>query len=184
MSSDRPREREQKFSGVELEALRERLTELEAERVSSASFEDNWVLDKGDALGASGRLLLLRVDSQGALLTLKGPVFENGSEKAMPGELQTSVGDAEQMRALLEALGYRVVRRYQKVREEWRLGGVVISLDHTPIGDFVEFEGDGGETVARRCGFDAGRAERRSYLELYEEYKKEHPEAPPEMVFP
>ena len=52
-------------------------------------------------------------------------------------------------------------------------GGVTIALDHTPIGDFAEFEGDGAETVAKRCGFDPDKAERRSYLRLYEEYLKQ-----------
>ena len=37
--------------------------------------------------------------------------------------------------------------------------------------------------MAKRCGFDADKAERRSYLRLYDDYLKEHPDAPPEMVF-
>jgi hypothetical protein len=37
--------------------------------------------------------------------------------------------------------------------------------------------------VAKRCGFDPDKAERRSYLRLYEDYLKSHPAAPPEMVF-
>jgi adenylate cyclase class IV len=81
-------------------------------------------------------------------------------------------------------LGYTVVRRYQKMREVWHLGGVVIALDHTPIGDFAEFEGEGAERVAHRCGFSPETAERRSYLRLYDEYLKEHPGAPVDMVFP
>src|SRR5439155_8838237 len=39
-------EREIKFPGVELDKLRGRLAELEAERVGPAAFEDNWILDK------------------------------------------------------------------------------------------------------------------------------------------
>jgi adenylate cyclase class 2 len=176
-------ERELKFAGVELESLRERLLELEAERRGPAAFEDNWVFDDANGLFAAGCLLRLRVDGQGAQLTYKGAArFEGGTK--IRRELQTRVKDAEQMRALLESLGYRVRARYQKVREEWRLGGVVISLDHTPIGDFVEFEGEGGEKVATRCGFAPEEAERRSYLQLYADHLKEHPEAPEDMVFP
>ncbi|HKI87263.1 MAG TPA: hypothetical protein VKA53_11030, partial [Thermoanaerobaculia bacterium] len=66
----------------------------------------------------------------------------------------------------------------------WRLGGVVVALDKTPIGDFVEFEGEGADKLARRCSLDPEIAERRSYLRLYEEYREQHPEAPDEMVFP
>jgi hypothetical protein len=76
------------------------------------------------------------------------------------------------------------VTRYQKYREEWRLGALTVALDHTPVGDFVEFEGGGAEKVATRCGFALADAERRSYLRLYRDHRAEHPDAPPDMVFP
>jgi predicted adenylyl cyclase CyaB len=175
-------EREIKFPGVELDALRERLSELEAERLRPAAFEDNWILDRKGELLSAGRILRLRTDGQRSRLTFKGPMRLEGNMKVRE-EREIEVGDADEARALFENLGYGVVRRYQKMREEWQLGGVTIALDHTPIGDFAEFEGDGAETVARRCGLDPEKGERRSYLRLYEEYLKEHPEAPPEMVF-
>jgi len=55
-------------------------------------------------------------------------------------EHEIGIESADEARSLFEKLGYAVVRRYQKVREEWQLGGVTIALDHTPIGDFAEFE--------------------------------------------
>jgi predicted adenylyl cyclase CyaB len=183
MGEENSYEREYKFSGVELEGLRERLAELEAERSGPAAFEDNWVFDRDGELRSSGCVLRLRVDAGGAQLTFKGPArFEGGLKVRL--EHETRLEDSDQMRSLLEALGYGVVRRYQKMREEWRLGGVTISLDRLPIGDFAEFEGDGCERVARRCGFEPEAAEKRSYLQLYEEFKEENPDAPPDMVFP
>ena len=175
-------ERELKFRGAELEKLRERLIELEAERVGPGAFEDNWVLDRDGELLSSGRILRLRTDGGRARLTLKGPMRLEGNVKVRE-EREVGVENAEEAKALFENLGYRVARRYQKVREEWHLGGVTIALDHTPIGDFAEFEGDGAETVAKRCGFDPQKAERRSYLRLYEDHLKVHPDSPPEMVF-
>jgi predicted adenylyl cyclase CyaB len=175
-------EREVKFAGVELDRLRQRLAELEAERSASPTFEDNWVLDRDGELQAGGCLLRLRDDGRGAALTFKGPARFEGRVKVRT-EHETRVDDAEGTRALLEALGFQAVRRYQKVREEWQLGGVTIALDHTPIGDFAEFEGEGAETVARRCGFDLDASERRTYLRLYEDYRSRHPQAPADMVF-
>jgi len=175
-------EKELKFPGVELDGLRERLIELEAERVGPSSFEDNWILDRNNELLSTGRILRLRTDAGRARLTLKGPMRLEGNLKVRE-EHEVTIETADAARALLEGLGYSVVRRYQKMREEWRLGGVTIALDHTPIGDFAEFEGDRAEVVAKRCGLDADKAERRSYLRLYEDYLKEHPDAPPEMVF-
>ncbi|HEV2846950.1 MAG TPA: class IV adenylate cyclase [Thermoanaerobaculia bacterium] len=182
MRSKDNREREIKFPRVELEKLRERLLELEAERVGPGAFEDNWILDRGEELISTGRILRLRTDGGRARLTFKGPMSLEGNVKVRE-EREVGIENAEEGMALLQNLGFTVVRRYQKVREEWHLGGVTIALDHTPIGDFAEFEGDGAETVAKRCGFDPQKSERRSYLRLYEDYLKEHPDAPPEMVF-
>ena len=175
-------EREIKFPEVDLETLRERLAELEAERLGPAAFEDNWIRDRDGERIKSGRILRLRTEGQRARLTFKGPLRIEGNMKVRE-EREVEVGAADEARSLFENLGYRVVRRYQKMREEWQLGGVTIALDHTPIGDFAEFEGDGAETVAKRCGLNPQKGEKRSYLRLYEDYLKEHPEAPPEMVF-
>ena len=182
MRSKNNLEREIKFPGAELEKLRERLLDLEAERVGPPAFEDNWILDREGELISSGRILRLRTDGGRARLTFKGPMRLEGNVKVRE-EREIEISGAEEAKALFENLGYQLVRRYQKVREEWHLGGVTIALDHTPIGDFAEFEGDGAETVAKRCGFDPDKAERRSYLRLYEDYLKKHPDAPPEMVF-
>lgn len=178
-----PVEREYKFSGVGLEELRERLADLEAERIVPSGLEDNLILDREKELLDRGRVLRLRQDRHGARLTLKGPVRLEGKMRVRT-EYEVTVDDRGTARLLFESLGYHVSRRYQKMREEWQLGGVTVALDHTPIGDFAEFEGDGAGTVARRCGLDPERAERRSYLRLYDDYLKEHPDAPPDMVFP
>jgi predicted adenylyl cyclase CyaB len=176
-------ERELKFPDVELDRLRDRLLELEAERKHAGSFEENWIFDRGDELAAAGCLLRLRKDNHGAFITFKGPPRFEGRTKVRE-ERETGVSDAEATRKLFEALGFQVVKRYQKMRESWQLGGVTIALDHTPIGDFAEFEGEGAEKVARRCDLDPETAERRSYLRLYEDHLAVHPDAPQDMVFP
>ena len=176
-------ERELKFAGASLDRLRDRLTEMAAERDGLGAFEENWVFDREAELETTGRLLRLRKDGQGAWLTYKGPLRFEGRVR-LRVENEVAVDNADAARALLEGLGYSVVSRYQKIRETWRLGGVIIALDHTPIGDFVELEGEAAERVARRLGFDPERSERRSYLRLYRDHRQEHPEAPPDMVFP
>jgi len=178
-------ERELKFPVDDLTVLRGRLLELEAERLSKSQFEDNWIFDRGDELRSLGCLLRLRLeaDGNGALLTFKGPPRYDGAVKVRQ-EDETRVEDAEAMRALLEQLGYRAVTRYQKRRETWRLGGIIVVLDHTPMGDFVEFEGDNATKLSERCGFTPEDAERRTYLDLYSDYRREHPEAPEEMLLP
>lgn len=178
-----PEERELKFACPSLEDMREQLREMDAERLAAANAEDNWIYDRNLELKDSKRLLRLRIDRKGARLTFKGvPRFEN--EVKVRLEHETEVQDFDQMHSILENLGFEVIRRYQKKREEWHLGGVTVALDHTPIGDFVEFEGDGAGAVARRFGFELDQSERLSYVELYESYRQKNPDAPPDMVFP
>ncbi len=174
-------ERELKFKVDDQQALRARLVDLGAERDSS-HFEDNFVFDREGELLDQGCVLRLREDGHGALLTFKGPPSFEGAVKVR-AEFESRVDDATGIRGLLEHLGYRVATRYQKKREEWRVGGIVVAIDNTPIGAYVEFEGEGVEKLAKRCGFEAGDAESRSYLELYADHREEHPDLPDEMVF-
>lgn len=176
-------ERELKFAGVEHDQLRDRLIELEAERVWSSVLEENWVFDRKGELAEEGCVLRLRRDPRGAWLTYKGPASYEGRTKVRV-EHETEISEPDQVRSLLESLGYEVSRRYEKRRELWRVGGVTVALDRTPIGDFAEFEGDAAEALAKRFGFDPGKAERRSYLRLYQDYLESHPDAPPDMTFP
>ena len=175
-------ERELKFRDVDHSELRVRLKELEAEQQGPPALEDNFIFDRDEELLTEKKLLRLRVDRNGCKLTYKGPARYEGKVK-IRDEHETTLGDVETGRAILGALGYVQVARYQKYREEWLLGSLVICLDHTPIGDFAEFEGEGCDRVARRCGLDPESAERRNYLRLYEDHLASHPGAELEMVF-
>jgi adenylate cyclase class 2 len=176
-------ERELKFPVPNLDELREKLIEFEAERVGPSALEDNLVFDRGGELRKAKCILRLRMESHGSRLTFKGPpTYENRVKVRVENE--TRAEDPKALHKILESLGYEVVHRYQKYREEWRLGGVVVALDHTPIGDYAEFEGDRAERVAGRCGFDAESSEQRNYLRLYEDYRASHPDAPADMIFP
>lgn len=175
-------ERELKFPSTDLDAVRSRLRRQGAELRHAASFEDNRLFDRQGELRARRQILRLRRDGRGVRLTFKGaPSFEGGIKVRTEREL--TVSDDAEAAALLEGLGYEVVRRYQKEREEWRLDGCDVALDRTPIGDFVEFEGADAAEQAKSCGFEPSAAERRSYLELWEDYRKRHPEAPADMLF-
>jgi adenylate cyclase class 2 len=178
-----PVERELKFFCADLEAFERRLASLGAECHAPRTFEDNLVFDRDGELARAGRLLRLRVDRHGARLTFKGPAtFEGGVKSRL--EREVAVSDAETTCAILEALRFRVVRRYQKRRGEWTLDGVAVAVDETPLGGFVELEGGGAVAAARRCGLEPARAERRSYLKLWEDHRAEHPGAAEDMVFP
>jgi adenylate cyclase class 2 len=113
-----------------------------AVRERARVFEDNVLYDDAaGSLRASGCVLRVREAGEEATLTFKGPkrLVEGAKSR---DEHETRVGSAAEMRAILAAAGYRSVFRYQKYRETWSLRGVEVLLDETPIGTFLEIEGE------------------------------------------
>lgn len=119
------------------------------------------------------------------LVTFKGPAQFRGALKVRE-ELEVQVDASDRALALLAALGLVPVFYYEKQRETWEVGPTTVALDCTPMGEFVELEGepDAVSALAAALGFELRNALRGSYLELWREYRKHHPEAPEHMVFP
>ena len=168
-----------------LDAVRVRLRGAGAILRRDATFEDNWVLDDHRrSIAAGGCLLRVRRWGEASHLTYKGPARFAAGVKTRE-ELETSVGDPDVVLQVLAALGFTPFRRYQKWRELWLLGGLAVTLDRTPLGDFVELEGppEAIPGVAATLGLDPAAAVPGSYLALWEAYRASHPDAPADMVF-
>jgi adenylate cyclase, class 2 len=148
-------ETEIKIRLEEPEAVRAALVRLGARRVQERHFEDNLLFDDaGGALRAAGTTVRLRRTPGVATLTCKGARRVEQGMRSRP-EIETTVGDPDAMQAMLESLGLRAAFRYQKYRETWSLDGQEVVLDETPIGSFLEIEGDpsGIGRVAAALGF-------------------------------
>ncbi|MCK5375821.1 MAG: class IV adenylate cyclase [Acidobacteria bacterium] len=183
-----PLETELKIPVPGLEPVRAALRGLKAEKVHHMAREVNVLLDtEDDRLQTSGRALRLRRYGDRHLFTLKGPVSYRGTIKVRQ-ENEVEVEDVERLQTILEDLGFSTVVRYEKDRETWRIGRIIIVLDHTPMGDFVEVEGppEEIEATASAIGLDPERAVRGSYLSLWQVHRQRHPEdhLPADMVFP
>jgi adenylate cyclase, class 2 len=102
--------------------------------------QDDRLLDTPEGMLRDRRSALrVRTESGTSLLTFKGPM--QPSAMKLRQELETVVGDGVLVVRVLEELGFRVWFRYQKYREEFSLGDVIIAVDETPVGTFVEIEG-------------------------------------------
>ena len=93
---------------------------------------------------------------------------------------------------MLEELGFSVWFRYEKYRTTFRLPaskawarGLLIELDETPIGTYVELEGPGGaiDRAATELGYSKGDYVLKSYLTLYLEECRRKGVEPVHMLF-
>jgi len=174
-----------KLPASDLEAVRARLRDGGATLEAAEHDEvDDLYDDRERRLSASGRALRLRRSGDRAMLTYKGPArFQAGAK--IREEREAGVSDPEEVSAILERLGFERRFRYEKRREEWRWEGCVIALDATPIGTFVEIEGDPAAIrhVVGRLELDPSEAIPYSYAELYVRRRKEQPSLPLDMVW-
>jgi adenylate cyclase class 2 len=134
-------------------------------------FEDNLLLDDTrHRLRAAGCILRLRRTPEGGWLTYKGPRQEGGEVKARPEiEVFVARADADTLEALLAAVGFRRVFRYQKYREAWSWKDVEIVVDETPVGTFFEIEGPvaGIHEAAAALGYQRSDYLTESYVGLF-----------------
>jgi adenylate cyclase class 2 len=124
------------------DAARRAVAALGAAPAQPRHLEDNILYDDaGSSMLASGRALRLRRAAGRAVVTFKGPRQERGDGVKSRPEIETDVSDGDAFEAILSALGYRKIFRYQKYRESYHWRDVEIVVDETPIGTFLEIEG-------------------------------------------
>ena len=139
-------EREIKLRFQSPEAARAAVLATGASPVHSRRLQEDCLLDTADDLLHRRRCVLrVRMESGKSLLTFKGPV--QPSRMRLREELETIVGDGTLLLRMFEELGFSVWFRYQKYREEFALDDVIVAVDETPVGTFVELEG-GDRSIA------------------------------------
>src|SRR5436190_21720957 len=133
-------EREVKLRFATPDEARAAITAAGATPLRSRRLQEDALLDTESASLRRRRCVLrIRTEAGKNLLTFKGPVLP-GSMKVRD-EHETVIGDGEVLQRVLEELGLHVWFRYEKYREEYAAEDVVIAIDETPVGTFVEIEG-------------------------------------------
>jgi adenylate cyclase, class 2 len=150
-------------------------------------FEKNTVYDTAVSdLRQYARLLRVRITGKDYKLTYKGPP-EPGKYKSRE-EIETLIGDASAFTAILQRLGYLPVFRYEKFRTEFKRlkSKGVATLDETPIGVYLELEGDPRwiDRTARMLGYEEDDYITASYARLFFEWRERTKSAAADMLFP
>ena len=183
---------------------------------TSKVHEENVIFDTPQGgLAKHGQLLRIRTETpevrgkpkttgpqQRVVLTFKQPMVqaagaETGSASSgsykVRDEIEVEVAEGGNLTRIFEGLGMSGWFRYEKCRTTFRLPaskawalGLLIELDETPIGTFVELEGPAGaiDRAAAELGFSKHDYLSKNYLRLYMEECRRKGVQPSHMVFP
>ena len=145
--------------------------------------EDSLLDTEDEQLRRRRCVLRVRVEHGKSRLTFKGPV--QPAPMKVREELETVVGDGSVLLRVLEELGMHVWFRYEKYREEFAHEDVIVAVDETPVGTFVEIEGGEGGITAMAEALGRGPADYilDSYRGLYLKYREARGLTGPNMVF-
>jgi adenylate cyclase class 2 len=134
-------EREIKLRFESPDRARAAVIAIGAHPLRDRRLQDDQVFDWPDSrLRDARNLLRVRREAGAATLTFKGPP-QPGTMKVRE-EIETTVGDGSNLITMLERLGLHVAFRYQKYRQEFRHEGAILAIDETPVGTYLEIEGD------------------------------------------
>ena len=152
-----------------------------------ATLESDRIFDRGVTdLKTADQLLRLRRAGSRSTVTYKGPA--NRERYKSREEIEFDVSDPDNFELVLDRLGYTLRFRYEKVRTKFAAQlpePGIITIDETPIGVFLELEGEAAwiDQTASRLGLQPSEYCTSSYAALYREYLLSHPGAPSDMVF-
>jgi adenylate cyclase class 2 len=148
-----PLEREIKLRFGSADEARQAILALGATPLLGRRLQEDALLDTPEGRFREKRSVLrIRMENGKSRITFKGPV--QPSAMKVREELETVVGDGVMLLRVFEELGLRVWFRYEKYREEFSLEDVILAVDETPVGVYVEIEGSerGIEAAAAGLG--------------------------------
>lgn len=136
-----------------------------------------------DQLHQKRSALRLRRENGSSRITFKGPVQPDAMK--VREELETIIGDGDVVRRVFEELGLREWFRYEKYREEFSHQDVIVAIDETPVGVFVEIEGTepGITEMTTLLGRTAQDYILHSYYALFQQHRDQTGSSVRHMVF-
>jgi adenylate cyclase class 2 len=177
-------EREIKLHFESAEAARAAVLATGATPLLGRRLQEDSLLDTDDEQLRRRRCVLrVRVENGKSRLTFKGPV-QPGSV-SIREEYETVVGDGAILLRVLLELGLHVWFRYEKYREEFAHEDVIVAIDETPVGVFVEIEGSepGIATMSEALGRGPSDYILDSYRGLFLRHREQHGLDGVDMVF-
>jgi len=179
-------ETEIKFRITDLPALAAKLSQLSFAEITSRTHEMNVLFDlPGRPLRARGDILRIRKYGDSWVLTHKAKSASSNGPHKVRVETETKVDDGTKLEAILRALQFEAVFRYEKFRAEWKGEQGHVVIDETPIGNFGEIEGpsDWIDKVAHDLGISPADYSTDTYAGLFYSWKERTGSPANEMTF-
>ncbi|MDP1568780.1 MAG: class IV adenylate cyclase [Vicinamibacterales bacterium] len=177
-------EREIKLRFESPDEARRRVLAAGATPLRGRRLQEDSLLDTDDErLRRQRSVLRIRSEGGKSLLTYKGPV--QPSEMKLREEKETIVADGEVLLQVFRELGLHVWFRYEKYREEFAAEDLVIAVDETPVGTFVEIEGGEARIHEMAAALGCTRADyiTDSYRAIFLQQRDAHGLTGNDMVF-
>lgn len=184
MSTTTTVEREIKLRYDSVESARAAVLAAGATPLLGRRLQEDALLDTEDeSLRRRRCVLRVRLENGKSRITFKGPV--QPSEMKLRDELETIIGDGVLLLRIFEELGFHIWFRYEKYREEFSHEEVIVAIDETPVGVFVEIEGSeqGISTMVRALGRRPDDYVLDSYRGLFLKYREQYGLDGTDMVF-
>ncbi|PWT89465.1 MAG: class IV adenylate cyclase [Acidobacteria bacterium] len=181
------RETEIKLFVPDLKIFQQKLFELGVKSVQPRHFEDNFLLDTVDStLRRNNMLLRIRVALGKGVVTMKKKARISDGVKDRE-EIECEVDHPEEMQRILAELGYSISFRYQKYRTIYKMENISVEIfvDETPIGNYVELEGEIGgiHELAAKLGYSREAYVTESYATLYFRWCQQNGKSASQMIF-
>ncbi len=154
--------------------LKKKLKHLKAKKVNPKTFEKNIIYDHKDInLKRKGVLLRLRKFGKKNILTLKKASKGKEGFKVRE-EINLDVESFEKTENFLKSLGFFKTFSYEKWRENYSYKGLIISLDETKVGNFMEVEGEYKDIwdFLKEIGVSKEKTLTLTYMDLFKSLKK------------
>src|SRR3954453_22747055 len=177
-------EREIKLRFESVEEARAAIMSTGATPLLGRRLQEDSLLDTSDEQLRKRRCVLrVRVECGKSRMTFKGPV-QPGVMKVRE-ELETVIGSGNVTLRILGELGLSVWFRYEKYREEFAHEDVIVAIDETPVGVFVEIEGSeaGIASMAQALGRSQNDYVVDSYRALFLQHGQASGLTGPDMMF-
>jgi adenylate cyclase class 2 len=177
-------EREIKLRFGSAEEAREAVLAAGGRPLYGRRLQEDSLLDTADEQLRRKRCVLrVRVENGKSRLTFKGPV--QPSVMKLREEVETLLGDGEVLLRVFEELGLHIWFRYEKYREEFSHEDVIVAVDETPVGVYVEIEGseEGIASMTNALGRSPSDYIVDSYRALFLQHRDELGLAANDMVF-